>query len=551
MTATPLKVTSHVARDLLQSAALFQHEQSVVWEYVSNGLEYVEPGVNPVVNVTVDVKGRKIAVRDNGRGMSADDLSRYFQMHGENVDRKKGKIGRGMFGTGKSAAFGIGDTLRVTTVRNSRRSIVQLERKDIEAAVDGQSIPVKVIERETQTSEPNGTTVEVENIHLAKMDVPAIIRHIERHIAHWPNANVSVNHQVCKVIEPAYSEEVAISSAGTNFESHLGAVTLLVRIAKAPLDTEWQGIAILSNGVWHTTTLAGCEGKPFSNYIFGELEVPKLAQDKSAIPPFDMSRSMRLNQKNPLVMQILAFIGSNIETIRRELERKDRERKKAKDAQRLQEEAQAIAKIINQDFDSWRNKVQKTVAQVSGGHDKVAKSGGSDGAEVLVPGSDIPAIVLPDEEPQDDMVEPKNEAVNGGSGWTPPEKSDPGLEKVDKGSDHKAKSEKKGRSGTSGGFKVEFIAMGTESSRAKYEREQRTIFINLEHPQIAAAKSIAGIEDVAFRRLAYEVAFSEYSIALASELANGDWYMDITDPIIDIRETLNRISRSAASLYAD
>jgi len=91
--------------------------------------------------------------------------------------------------------------------------------------------------------------------------------------------------------------------------------------------------------------------------------------------------------------------------------------------------------------------------------------------------------------------------------------------------------------------------MGAEEARAKYKREERTIYINLDHPQIEAAKHVGGIEDVAFRRLAYEVAFSEYSIALASELAGEDWYHDMTDPIFDIRDTLNRISRSAARLY--
>ena len=109
MGAATIAVTTHVARDLLQSAALFKHEHSVVWEYVSNGLEYTDPSVNPVINVHVDVKARGITIHDNG--MSRDDLQRYFQMHGENIDRKKGKEGRGMFGTGKSAAFGIANIL--------------------------------------------------------------------------------------------------------------------------------------------------------------------------------------------------------------------------------------------------------------------------------------------------------------------------------------------------------------------------------------------------------------------------------------------------------
>ena len=42
-----LFVKSHVARDLLQNAALFKTDKLVIWEYVSNGLQYIDPGTNP------------------------------------------------------------------------------------------------------------------------------------------------------------------------------------------------------------------------------------------------------------------------------------------------------------------------------------------------------------------------------------------------------------------------------------------------------------------------------------------------------------------------
>jgi hypothetical protein len=97
-----LKVTSHVGRDLLQSAQLFRHEHSVVWEYVSNGLQYKDPATKPTAIVKVDAKAKTMSIRDNGRGMLVNDLQRYFQMHGENLDRKEGRPGRGYFGTGKA-----------------------------------------------------------------------------------------------------------------------------------------------------------------------------------------------------------------------------------------------------------------------------------------------------------------------------------------------------------------------------------------------------------------------------------------------------------------
>src|SRR6266496_570308 len=124
-------VKSHVARDLLQSAGLFKTDKLVVWEYVSNGLQYVDPGTNAIVRVILDTKKRKITVLDNGRGMDWTGLKNFFVMHGENIDRREGRPGRGRFGTGKSAAFGIASSLRITTVRNRKRSTVELSRSDI------------------------------------------------------------------------------------------------------------------------------------------------------------------------------------------------------------------------------------------------------------------------------------------------------------------------------------------------------------------------------------------------------------------------------------
>ena len=114
-TENQIYVRSHVARDLLQNSALFKNTKQVVWEYVSNGLEYIDEGTNPKVEVLLDKKNKRICICDNGRGMDWKDLKNFFMMHGENLDRKKGLIGRGRFGTGKSAAFGIADTLRVIT----------------------------------------------------------------------------------------------------------------------------------------------------------------------------------------------------------------------------------------------------------------------------------------------------------------------------------------------------------------------------------------------------------------------------------------------------
>jgi DNA topoisomerase VI subunit B len=103
-----INVTSHIGRDLLQSANIFKTADVAVWEYVVNSLEYVTTGTTPKITIDIDNRRKSIIIRDNGRGMDLVGLSNFFTMHGENIDRKQGIQGRGKFGTGKSAAFGIG-----------------------------------------------------------------------------------------------------------------------------------------------------------------------------------------------------------------------------------------------------------------------------------------------------------------------------------------------------------------------------------------------------------------------------------------------------------
>jgi hypothetical protein len=545
MSTGQLKVTVHVGRDLLQSAALFKHEHSVVWEYVANGLEYTEPGTNPTVKVTVDTRNQKIVIQDNGRGMTFLDLHRFFQMHGENIDRKQGKPGRGLFGTGKSAAFGIANVLRVTTVCKGLRSRVELTRSAIESKNAEHNVPVEIIENELKTDQPNGTLIEIEKIFLKRLDSSSIIRHIERHIAHWPNASVYVNTHKCEFAEPPVASIQTFSSKGTPFEAVLGEVELTIKVAKAPLEEELQGIAITSNRVWHETTLAGSERKPFANYIFGVLEVPALSTDKSPISPFDMSRSLRLNIRNETVEKIYGFIGTNIESVRRDLERQDQERRRAADAKKLEKEADAIAEIINKDFSEWRAQIRKVTAQVSGQTDVFSGTVLGEEENILIQGDELPASITKGT----GGPGPLGTGIGGGQSSAA---GGPVLA-IDPDSTETRADLIKGkpkRQKNTGGFKIDFRNMGMEEARAKYERDNRTIYINLEHPQITAARQRNGLEDPSFRRLTFEVAFTEYAIALASEMAGAGHYLDVVDPITDIRATINRLAASGAKLYA-
>jgi hypothetical protein len=76
-----------------------------------------------------------------------------------------------------------------------------------------------------------------------------------------------------------------------------------------------------------------------------------------------------------------------------------------------------------------------------------------------------------------------------------------------------------------------------------------SILINLDHPVLSAALVEGTVEDPGVRRLSYEIAFSEYAMALGYELLKVDPNMPADDLLYEVRSSLNRVAVSAASLY--
>ncbi len=538
-----LYVKSHVARDLIQSADLFRTDKAVVWEYVSNGLQYIDAGVSPIVRVKLDNKNKKISISDNGRGMNWNGLQNFFIMHGENQDRKQGKVGRGRFGTGKSAAFGIANILRVTTIADEKLSKVQLKRSEIEKMNSEDQIPVHILEKESSISQANGTLIEIEEINLKTLDQIGIISYIEHHLAKWSKGvTVWVNNHECEFNEPPIAEKRVYKPEG-EFTEVLGNVELILKVAKAPLDAELRGVSVFSNGVWHETTSAGNEGRDMAQYIFGEIDVPALDKDNSPITAFNVSRSMQLNKNNPLVREIHVFVGQKFDQLRRELLEVEKKRRADEEAKKLAGQASEIASVINEDFSAFRQKIAKAKAKAFGAFDNQIAQKDSSENEDLAWGTEIPAEIV---------------SPTGGIGSVGESEKVDGKESRDLNPQviENETSEKQGRRAEAeetqksyGGFRVEFRNMGSENARASYTSDNRTISINLDHPQLVSARGNNSIDEPLFLKLSYEIAFTEYSIALAYELEKRNEFMDLTDPINQIRETLNRISRIAAALY--
>jgi hypothetical protein len=366
-------------------------------------------------------------------------------------------------------------------------------------------------------------------------------------LAKWPkNATVFVNNHECEYSEPPIANKYHFRPENV-FKDKLGDVELTLKESKKPLEKEIRGISIYSKGVWLETTLAGSEGRDMSQYLFGEIDVPMLEEDDSPIPPYDLSRSMKLNPNNEIVKHLYAFIGEKIEKIRRELVQKEKKRTAEEEAKKLAKQAEEIAEVINEDFRDFREKAAKVKAKISGGRNI--------GQEKLHGGNDKNHAVFGDKIPGEIEKETGGVGSTGGnkSDGKEPRELNPQVSQASSDAEKIAKPA--GGTGKnrrpSGGFKVDFKNLGDREYRASYFKDEHTIYINLDHPQVAAAKKHDNIEDPTFRRLTYEIAFSEYAIALASLLDNNNQFLDPSDSIFEIRNTLNRVTRKAAQLYGN
>ena len=96
---------------------------------------------------------------------------------------------------------------------------------------------------------------------------------------------------------------------------------------------------------------------------------------------------------------------------------------------------------------------------------------------------------------------------------------------------------------------MEYRNLGTSEDRSRYESATLSILINLDHAVVKAALADGKVEDPTFRRLSYEIAFSEYAIALGYEMVQQDPNMLADDVLYEMRSSLNLIAAAAVALY--
>ncbi|MCE7483506.1 ATP-binding protein [Microbacterium profundi] len=546
-------VKTHIGRDIIQSAQLFKTPEAAVWEYVVNSLQYVDPGVVPNVKVTVDVPGKKITIQDNGSGMDHVGLQHFFTMHGENKERRAGVPGRGKFGTGKSAAFGIGARLTVSTTKDGKRQTVELSRKAINDS-DGSTVPVNYVEENAEAlGDSNGTTLSISEISvkLAKEPVVALI---ERHLSAFQGSPVvTVNGRACEIVRPS-AAITKVFNPTPEQAVLLGNVELLVKAASAPLDDIHRGVQVtIGTDNLVAVETAGVDTKEYGKYLFGHIDCPELDNAKyDPVAAYTNDRSMKLNPAHPVVQALIPFIGASLEKLRQELVEEGKKAKADADRKRLKETTNKIEQILNADLKDFRERVEGLGNNVrrrtpldgeAGGSeqhstDKVVDPGGDeDGRENGVGGENTGTPV-----PGDGTHGGDGGGDSGGENASPA--ASPDVE-----GDRKVAPAGAGHSRMRGGLSIDYDHYGADYDRYRWAQDERKIVINLDHPVVKAAKGLPD-EEATYRRVIWEIAFTAYAVALADLQFERDPALMSSDATYEIRDALRRVWANAGALYA-
>ena len=187
-------------------------------------------------------------------------------------------------------------------MHDSKRNVVSLTREMIESS-GGEDIPVNWGVKDKPVDEPNGTVVSILDINLDRVKQASIIEYVERHLQAFRASApaVAIDNHVCNYREPETAETVMFEPSPAQRQV-LGDVTLVVKVARAPLPQVEQGITVTAGaGNLVAIERAGIDAKEFGNYLFGEIDVPALEKHPSPIQPYDPTRSLQLNPQHPVV----------------------------------------------------------------------------------------------------------------------------------------------------------------------------------------------------------------------------------------------------------
>lgn len=538
---TEVKMKGNLGKSILQTAAQFSEPSAAVWEYVSNSIEYRSS--HDGTRISVAINKDSIEISDNSDGMDNLIIDSFFTFAGENLARQGRQVSllrRGQNGTGKIAAFGIGDELIVETVKNNIKNKFKLTREDITDSPDDSSeIPVQNLISNKKTEEANGTRIKIGKLNT-KPDINRLTRKISREITPLKSYDIQilVNGIVCEPKQIEIQSTYIFKSEG-EIHKRYGDFEAKIQISKSPLDKYDAGIKVLCRKSIIGIDDFGIGSLPQGEYITGEVDIDGIDEKIENIVPFDQSRSQKLNANHAGVRELTFFLGPKLEKLRKELVDQKNEEKSSARNKKLKKLGEDLSSSLNNEW----NDIKRKIDVIRGGSN--AKSVLS---EVLLPGEDD------DLEAYSDGIGvsvSSEEEIRLGDGKHDDSPKD-NAQKVFKNSDGDGEAKKtpgaKIRKRNSG-FSIEFENLGEFEHKSLYKKDDLQIVINLDHPTTSACLKGCNedVENMTFKRFYFEAVCREFEHAIAQEMISDEGSFPPEDVLAEMRFHYDSIVRNLSS----
>jgi hypothetical protein len=552
-----LEMDSNVGRDVLSTASSFGTLPKAVAEYVANSIGNGEDGQHVKVNVTMrrSYGTLRIVIEDDARGMDDNDLRRFFSMHAENEARRQGRASGGRFGTGKTAAFGVGESLQVETRRYRQKWVVRLEKSEIVAAAKEKRAPKPEVQVDgVATDEPNGTTIIIDGL-TKSADAPKIIQWLRRRSGRALNAHHVVVEGVVAVVEEPNSRrtwEFRSAEAASEIQAAIGADVLcsISSAVQQRVEDSIQGVIVTSLEFPVAQVLAIGD---HASRIFGHCEVPALEADDSTPSPYLDTRDYALNEDNRSAGPLLAWLRECLARVVADIAADERERRRRAQDAALRNAASRMEAVLNRHFQGEFRKARNPVGDVG---TKITGVVPDDNGDLVRPGEGFTGYDIPEREPRPDTAAEQPTSATG-----PELVPEPGEEPTPRPRDRDPFGEGRGeglaqtheprRRRRSGGFKIGFENATEVAPRSRYLESELLILVNLDHPEMAAAHREGQGDTPLFRMLAFEAAAQEYCYATAYVRIGDDASIDPSDIVEYVRATMEILTRDVSDVVSD
>ncbi len=600
------KWKGNVNRAILDAAQAFNSLGKVSEEYLTNMLDAFETILhdNPDKNIKredckiqfiIDYTKHKILFLDEHplMGMSSKFIfDHFFNIHGQNESRKRYINVRGKHGTGKSAAFGIGaEYLQVSSVYKGKRTIVKSTLESLQNEGD-EPADLQDIEVDKKTDLENGTTIEIQlpnDNYLQFRITTSALEHIKKVFGKHLNKynvefveirkknNINKERIIYQPREAVYEKEQIIPR---EVEEIIGKSTFIIkRAAEIAENEDESGILITSNEFLKEQTMFELDSEPFSNYFFGEWEIPKLDEYRGPNAPSLSTRDLVLNKNNEMVKAIYEFGKKTLQEEIRAFAKDERARKKDEALKRLSNMANELANILNDDFSEYEE-ISKKKEKGEKGKAKDKETNEDDVISVVPNNNENIVSKIGNEL---NIKEHTDGSLTGTSGEgdypegnegdkpsidpKPHQHSGPLDTKYEEAESKEdsipAERRERKRYRAGGGFKIEFASLNHNVFIARVDITTKIIIVNIDSEVMRThLKNCGGNEEFpTFKMFAYSVAIDEYSRAVVNIMAaNHEFYGNSSEEMLQEgisemnsikKRVLDKLSITLSELYEE